>query len=91
MDRAWSFAGWYCRHGETLSGPFRPEQIKTLVASGRLRLTDRIWERWSCGWDSLFFPALVSTVFASGQKAALKRQAKAPKRGAIPPPPVAVR
>jgi hypothetical protein len=33
----------------------------------------------------------VSTVFGAAQKAALKRHAKAPKRGAVPPPPVAVR
>ncbi len=64
MGRAWSFSGWYCRRGETLSGPFRPEHIKKLVARGRLRLADRLWEKWTRGRESLFFPALVGT--ASG-------------------------
>ena len=44
MGRAWSFAGWYCRSGDILSGPFRPEQIKNLVMSRRLRPSDRVWE-----------------------------------------------
>jgi hypothetical protein len=68
MEGAWSFAGWYCRRGDTLSGPLRPEQIKSLVAGRRLRLSDRIWERWTHGPESLYFPALVSTVCGSAQR-----------------------
>jgi hypothetical protein len=64
MERAWSFAGWYCRRGDTLSGPFRPEQIKRLVARRGLLPADRVWEKWTHGGESLLFPALAST--ASG-------------------------
>ena len=64
MERAWSFAGWYCRRGKSLSGPFRPEHIKKLVARGRLRPSDRVWEKWTHGRESLLFPALAGT--ASG-------------------------
>ncbi len=64
MERAWSFAGWYCRRGATLSGPFRPEQIRKLVESRRLRPSDRVWERWRRRRQSYLFPALASTASA---------------------------
>jgi len=86
MERAWSFTGWYCRRGDTLSGPLRPEQIKRLVIRRRLHLSDRVWERWAHGRETLFFPALVSTVVAAATEGREHRP-----EGGKHPPPVAVR
>jgi hypothetical protein len=64
MERAWRFAGWYCRRGDSLSGPLRPEDIKKLVSRRRLRPADRIWEKWTRGRKSFLFPALATTASA---------------------------
>jgi hypothetical protein len=81
MERAWSFAGWYCRRGGTLSGPFRPEQIKRLVHSRRLRPTDRVWEKWTHGRESLLFPALASTASGLAKSSPRKGRARCAPRG----------
>jgi hypothetical protein len=76
MEGAWSFAGWYCRSGDTLSGPFLPEQIKRLMKSRRLRPSDRVWERWEYGRQALLFPALASTASADSSPPQPRRQSR---------------
>jgi hypothetical protein len=66
MAKEWSFAGWYHRRGGVLVGPLAARHIRRLVASGRLRPSDRVWERWQCGHESLMVPALASTACAAG-------------------------
>ncbi len=78
MSPAWSFAGWYSRRDGVLSGPFPPEHIQRLVASGRLHPADRIWELWTRGAESLLFPALAGTasgLVARGPRARLSQAA----------------
>jgi hypothetical protein len=73
MPGTWSFAGYYYHRNQRLSGPVGSQQIKRLVALGKLKLSERVWERWRRGRKSLLFPALAST--GCGRAVARKGQA----------------
>lgn len=62
----WAFQGWFLKRDDLTSGPLSPEEIGRLLADRRLRLTNRLWERWEEDGESVLCPALVLTAVGSG-------------------------
>jgi PAS domain S-box-containing protein len=48
----WSSEGWFYKSGGAVVGPVSRASLQGLVAAGRVRETDPVWERWRLGNDT---------------------------------------
>jgi hypothetical protein len=59
MKSKWTLEGWYFRRSDCLLGPVTAAELELLVAGGRLRATDVLWQGLLRGSDRLLIPTVV--------------------------------
>jgi hypothetical protein len=57
MGNAWQFAGWFYKGEGQAVGPLSTDQVRQLLASGRLEQRGRFWKKWTRPAECLLAPA----------------------------------
>ena len=78
-----SFEGWYYRQAGQALGPISTGRLKELLAAGRLRPRQAVWQR--SGHDMLFVPA-ATAAFGTATPSCPPPPEPGPRSALCPPP-----